>query len=71
MHAKLKYANTCPTNLKPVCTVSDSVDGTGHAEGDLSVKILLITLAYFFLSCLRMRGRRSAAACSVAEELLD
>jgi len=28
--------------------VSGSVDGKGHEEGDLSVKILLITLADFF-----------------------
>jgi hypothetical protein len=56
MHAKLKYANTCATNLKPVCTDSDSVDGKGQEEGDLSVKILLITLADF-LSYLTIRGR--------------
>jgi hypothetical protein len=56
MHAKLKYANTCATNLKPVCMVSGSVDGKEHEEGDLSVKILLITLADF-LSFLRIRGR--------------
>jgi hypothetical protein len=49
MQAKLKYANTCATNLKPVCMVSGSVDGKGHEEGDLSVKILLITLGDFFV----------------------
>jgi len=57
MHAKLKYANSWPTNLKPVCMVSGSVDGKGHEEGDLSEKILLITLANFFFSNLRIRDR--------------
>jgi hypothetical protein len=64
MHAKLKYANTCATNLKPVCMVSSSVDGKGHEEGDLSVKILLITLADF-LSYLRITSSliRSGMQC--------
>jgi hypothetical protein len=57
MHTKLKYANTGATNLKPVCTVSDGVDGKGREKGDLSEKILLITLADFFFSCLRIQGR--------------
>ena len=57
---KLKYANTCATNLEPVYMFSDSVDGRGNEERDLSVKILLITSAdffFFFFPYLRTRGR--------------
>ena len=49
MDAKLKYANTSPTNLKSVCMVSGSVDGKGQEEGALSLKTPLITLADFFV----------------------
>jgi hypothetical protein len=38
MHAKLKYANTCATNLKPVCMVGGSVDGRGHEVGGFICK---------------------------------